>query len=180
MKKITIVLMALVFAACSSKPKADETAATPSDTEKKVMEATDTTATSTTTEADTKAEKKAAKKAKQAAETDTTSSEVTSSPSANSDFPSITGTEKSSVTCTNKSDSRKISVLNVTEGGCGVVYNKMGEDKTVAIAKSDLNYCDTVSSKIKTNLEGAGFDCGGGAATATAPSSSSDTPTTNQ
>lgn len=75
----------------------------------------------------------------------------------------ISGTEKSSVTCTNKSDTRKISILNVTEGGCGVVYNKMGEDKTVATAKVDMNHCENVSGKIKSNLEAAGFDCGGGA-----------------
>lgn len=167
MKKLVILMAAFVFAACSSTPK--EETATTSDVEKKVMEATDTT-TASTPAPETKAEKKAAKKAKEAA----VAQETTTAPSATSDFASISGTEKSSVTCTNKSDSRKISILNVTEGGCGVVYNKMGEDKTVAVAKADMNYCDTVSTKIKTNLEGAGFDCGGGAA-APAAGTSSDT-----
>lgn len=151
-----------VFAACSSKPKAEEAT---SDVEKKVMEATEVSVADT--QVDTAAEKKAAKKAKAQA----AAPEVTTGASAASDFPSITGTEKSSVTCTNKGDSRKISVLNVTEGGCGVVYNKMGEDKTVAVAKVDMNYCETVSSKIKTNLEGAGFSCGGDAGTSTGTSS---------
>jgi hypothetical protein len=56
--------------------------------------------------------------------------------------------------------------MTVAEGGCGVVYNKMGTDKTVAVAKS-MSYCDSVSTKMKTNLEGAGFNCGGEAATGT-------------
>lgn len=175
MKKLVILLAAFVFAACSSTPKEDATATT-SDVEKKVMEATDTTQESTPAP-EMKEAKKTSKKMKEAA----TTAEAPATPSATSDFPSINGTEKSSVTCTNKNDSRKISVLNVTEGGCGVVYNKMGEDKTVALAKADLNYCDTVSSKIKTNLEGAGFDCGGGAATtAPAAGTSSDSTPGNQ
>lgn len=171
MKKIVILMAAFAFVACSSKPKTDETATT-SDVEKKVMEATDSTTTEVAPE--TPAEKKAAKKAKQAAETNTTSTEVTTGASASSEFGALNGTEKSSVTCTNKNDSRKISVLNVSEGGCGVVYNKMGEDKTVAVAKVDMNYCETVSTKIKTNLEGAGFNCGGAAA-APSTGTSSDT-----
>lgn len=147
MKNIFFVLAVCALFACSSKPKETEET-TSSDVEQKVMEATDTT--STATDAPAKATQETSKK------------EYTSSPSANSEFPAITGTEKSAVTCTSKSDSRKISVLNVTEGGCGVVYNKMGEDKTVAMAKVDMNYCDNVSNKIKSNLEGAGFNCGGG------------------
>ena len=106
---------------------------------------------------------KTTKKTKTTTETTTTSSD-----SSGGGLPAITGTEKSSVTCTNKSDTRKISVLTVTEGGCGVVYNKMGEDKTVAMAKS-TNYCDSVSSKIKTNLEGAGFNCGGAGSSSDQP-----------
>ncbi len=179
MKKLVLIMSALVFAAaCSSKPKADETATT-SDTEKKVMEATDSTS-NTMEAAETPEEKKAAKKAKQSAATDTTTSEVTTGASTTTEFGAINGTEKSSVTCTNKSDSRKISVLSVSEGGCGVVYNKMGEDKTVAVAKVDMNYCDTVSSKIKTNLEGAGFSCDGAAAAPSTPATGTSSDTSAQ
>lgn len=160
-------MAAIVFTACSSKPK-EEMATTTSDVEKKVMEATETTQTAAT---DVKEAKKTSKKMKEAA----TTAEAPATASATSDFPSINGTEKSSVTCTNKNDSRKISVLSVTEGGCGVVYNKMGEDKTVAVAKADMNYCDSVSTKIKSNLEGAGFDCGGGTAAPAGTSSDSKT-----
>jgi len=161
-KKFLCVLAVVALAGCSSAKKDETTSTDASGVEQKVTEAT---STDTTAPAEPVREEKATKKQ---------AKEVTTSPSADSAFPSITGTEKSSVTCTNKGDSRKISVLNVTEGGCGVVYNKMGEDKTVAMAKVDMNYCDTVSGKIKSNLEGAGFDCGGGAA-APAETSSGDT-----
>jgi hypothetical protein len=170
LKKLVILMAAIVFTACSSKPK-EEMATTTSDVEKKVMEATETTQASAAEEM--KEAKKTSKKMKEEA----TTTQAPATPSATSDFPSISGTEKSSVTCTNKNDSRKISVLSVTEGGCGVVYNKMGEDKTVAVAKADMNYCDSVSTKIKSNLEGAGFNCGGGAA---ATGTSSDSNTGNQ
>jgi hypothetical protein len=151
MKLVLGFALALVLAACSTTKKADTT--TPATAETVAM-TTETSAASAPT----------SKKAK------TEMTEATSASSSDG-FPSIAGTEKSSVTCTNKSDTRKISVLSVTEGGCGVVYNKMGSDKTVAMAKSD-SYCENVSSKIKTNLEGAGFSCGGAAATGT----SSDQP----
>jgi hypothetical protein len=140
MKKLMCLVAILACAACSSATKKDEAAST---------EAPVVTHEETTT-APVKEEKAAKSTAKKE--------------SSSSDFPAITGTEKSSVSCTNKSDTRKITILNVTEGGCGVVYNKAGEDKTVAMAKASADYCDTVSNKIKTNLEGAGFDCGGGAA----------------
>lgn len=148
MKLVLGSLLMLAFVACSSTKKTDTTTTTTTP-EATAPAATETTETTT-----------AAKKSKKS--TAAPVSETASSDGAG--LPAINGTEKSSVTCTNKSDTRKISVLNVTEGGCGVVYNKMGEDKTVAMAKSDMNYCDTVSSKIKTNLEGAGFNCGGAAA----------------
>ncbi|MBY0386046.1 hypothetical protein K2X05_12885 [bacterium] len=154
MKFIFATIMMVAFVACSSTTKtttADTTTATA--TTSQSTPAT-SAADQTTTSSDTKTKTKTA--------TTTTSSDSTSS--TDGALPAISGTEKSSVTCTNKSDTRKISVLSVTEGGCGVVYNKMGADKTVALAKS-ATYCDSVSSKIKTNLEGAGFNCGGAAAT---------------
>lgn len=143
--KLAILIASLAFVACSSKSKTEATDATSAAT----ATAKETTASSTMEVAETPAKAKASAPA----------AETSSSDGAG--FPAITGTEKSSVSCTNKNDTRKITVLNVTEGGCGVVYNKMGEDKTVALAKVDMNYCDTVSSKIKSNLEGSGFSCGG-------------------
>jgi cell wall-associated NlpC family hydrolase len=141
---VTIAMVSLV--ACSSTPNTTTTTTT----EKTETAAAATPATSTSTDAPAKK---------------TTTTETTTSSDASS-FPTITGTEKSAVTCTNKSDTRKISVMTVAEGGCGVVYNKMGADKTVAVAKS-MSYCDSVSTKMKTNLEGAGFNCGGEATTGT-------------
>lgn len=150
MKLVLGSVLVLVFAACSTTKTAE-------------------TSTQTTT-TETAAPAAPAETETTAAPSKTTMAE-TSSTASTDGFPSISGTEKSSVTCTNKSDTRKISVLNVTEGGCGVVYNKMGSDKTVAMAKSE-SFCENVSSKIKTNLEGAGFNCGGASATG----SSSDQP----
>lgn len=150
MKFILATVMMVAFVACSSTTKT-ETKTTDSATA--TTSQTTPAVSSTTSSSDTTTKTKT---------TTTTSSDTASS--TDGALPAISGTEKSSVTCTNKSDTRKISVLNVTEGGCGVVYNKMGADKTVAIAKS-ATYCDSVSSKIKTNLEGAGFNCGGAAAT---------------
>jgi hypothetical protein len=146
MKAIILLVGVFVFAACASTKKAETT--------------TETTAQTGTQEAapDTQQAPSESKK------------EKSTTVSSDNGLPSATGAEKSSVTCTNKKDTRKISVVTMTEGGCGVVYNKLGEEKTVAMAKSDMNYCDTVSSKIKTNLEGAGFNCGG------ASGSSSDQP----
>ena len=153
MKTLIFIIAAVAFTACSSTKKTETAEAQPSTVEKKVMEATSTDVA----QEKTAKTKKAVKEAAAPVSTD-------------GGLPAITGTEKSAVTCTNKSDTRKISVLTVTEGGCGVVYNKMGADKTVAMAKS-MSYCDSVSSKMKTNLEGAGFNCGGDATATTGTSS---------
>lgn len=152
MRFYLVSLVAVALVACSSAEKKETTTTTATTTTEKAVE-TPVTETKTTTTSDSKKVTK------------TESSETTTN-STDAGLPAITGTEKSSVTCTNKADTRKISVLTVNEGGCGVVYNKMGSDKTVAMAKS-MSYCDTVSSKIKTNLEGAGFNCGGAPTTGT-------------
>jgi len=143
--KLVILIASFAFIACSSTPKTDATNAGSS------AAATET------------AEKVSNSTASEVVESvkEKVSSTMTTTSSDGSGFPAVTGTEKSSVMCANKNDTRKITVLNVTEGGCGVVYNKLGEDKTVALAKVDMNYCETVSTKIKSNLEGAGFSCGG-------------------
>jgi hypothetical protein len=166
MMKLVLLFVALSFAGCSSKekaaPKAEATA---------IVEEKAAGATPVTSEAAVKKEKKEKLKKIKAvaaeateASTTTTSTETTTT-SSDSSFPGVTGTEKSSVSCTSKGgDSRKISVLSTADGGCGVVYNKAGEDKTVAVAKANLGHCDTVATKIQSNLEGAGYDCGGSTA----------------
>ncbi len=82
-------------------------------------------------------------------------------PAATSDssFEGYAGTESSKVTCTAGEDVRTVTVLNGDAGGCGVVYNKFGEDKTVAVAKNVMDYCSEVQAKIKGNLEAASFTC---------------------
>lgn len=161
MKKIVFAAAFLALAACSSAKKETSSSDVPVAKETTVES---TQASTTPVEKVKKAVKEAKATATEAA-TEATSSGTT--------FGALNGTEKSSIACSNKGDSRKITVLNVTEGGCGVVYNKAGEDKTVAQAKSAMDYCDTVANKMKSNLEAAGFDCGG--ATAAAPAAETKT-----
>jgi len=79
-------------------------------------------------------------------------------------FPAITGSERTSATCSNNGDQREITVLDITgNNGCGVVYTKGGVKNTIAIARNDMGYCDRVLAKVQGNLEANGFDCGGGA-----------------
>ena len=63
------------------------------------------------------------------------------------------------MTCSLNDDVRPISVLAGENGGCGVVYNRLGTVKTVAVAENVMEYCDEVQNKIKGNLESAGFNC---------------------
>lgn len=74
-------------------------------------------------------------------------------------FGNYTGTEASKLSCSAGEDVRTVSVLNGETGGCGVVYNKAGVDKTIAVANNVMEYCDQVVAKVKGNLEGAGFSC---------------------
>lgn len=74
-------------------------------------------------------------------------------------FADYQGTEASKVTCTLGEDVRTVSVLNGATSGCGVVYNKMGADKTVAVANYAMNHCSNTQDKIKGNLAAAGFAC---------------------
>ncbi len=149
MKKILGLVAIFASAACSSTPK--ETSVS-SDIPAKA-------------EAKAEAVKGEVKKAVKAVKEEVKKVEEKATDAAN-EFGAVTGTEKSSVTCSNKADTRKITVLALNEGGCAVVYNKAGIDKTVVKANSN-EYCESKASKIKSNLEAAGFDCGGGAATST-------------
>jgi hypothetical protein len=164
MKKILGIVAILACAACSSTPAKETTVSSDIPNSPAAAQAD---ATATKGDAKKVKEAKSVKQSVAPGDTATASSDATSS-----EFGTITGTEKSSVTCTNKGDTRTIKVLNVEGGGCGVVYNKSGADKTVAMAKNSLDHCDNVSNKIKTNLEGAGYDCGGGAAAPEAGTSS--------
>jgi hypothetical protein len=154
MKKLVLLFVALSFAGCSSKDKGNASDAEATQT----VEEKAATATSEATDAKSKLKKVKAAASEEAAATDSSGG-----------FGAVTGSEKMSFTCTKNSDTRKVAVVTSTSEGCGVVYNKAGQDKTVAVAKSDLSHCDTVAEKIKTNLQTAGFDCGGEAAAA-APS----------
>ncbi len=74
-------------------------------------------------------------------------------------FGDVTGTQKYKFICTSAKDVREITVITQKDDSVGVVYKKFDTVKTVALAKTDPSYADTVAEKIKTNLETAGFTC---------------------
>ncbi len=69
------------------------------------------------------------------------------------------GDASSSYTCTLNGDTRTISVLNNSTGGCTVEYTKFDNTQNVANAANDISYCENVVNKIKGNLESANFAC---------------------
>lgn len=149
MRKIIIALCVFGLAACSSTPETTDTEPTVTDTTATTTTAT-TPTTTTTTEPDTTT-----------SVTADTGGDMAPIPEGGA-FPPIDGTEKMTATCLRSSDTRIVSVLDRTGGGCGTVYTKHGDKQTVAMANFDMNYCDKVFENIKGNLSSAGFDCGGG------------------
>jgi len=150
MKKILLSIALLGLFGCSSSKKAEvksEEAAMTDQAKADIENA----AEDLKNEAE-EMNKEAQNKAESAQQENASDSEATT-------FGDYTGTEKSKVTCTLGEDVRPISVVNGDNGGCGVVYNKMGESKTVAQAENVMEYCDEVQSKIQGNLESAGFTC---------------------
>jgi hypothetical protein len=65
----------------------------------------------------------------------------------------------SSITCKNGGDTRTLTKKDMEGGGCEVMYNKGGEDKSIAQAKNDVSYCDKTMEKVKDNLTKSGFTC---------------------
>lgn len=64
----------------------------------------------------------------------------------------------SAKTCNSGIDSRMIEVEK-TDKGCEVFYTKNNEKKSIASAKYDLGYCDSIQDRITSNLTNAGFKC---------------------
>ena len=67
--------------------------------------------------------------------------------------------DASKVTCTLNSDVRTLSNQGAEDGGCEVAYEKNGETNVVATAKSDLEHCGRVVTRIQERLTAAGFTC---------------------
>lgn len=153
MKKILLSLVVLGLFGCSSASKDDYTqdSGDVTDQAKAAIEDAAEDLKTAAEDLKTAAVDKAAEG--QAAATEQTETATSAA------FGEYAGTETSKVTCTNGNDIRTITVLNGDEGGCGVVYNKFGADKTVAVAKHAVEYCSEVQAKIKANLEGPGFTC---------------------
>jgi hypothetical protein len=149
MKKILLSIALLGLFGCSSSDKA----------EVKAEEAAITDQAKADIENAAENLKNEAEEMKNEGENTAEEAKNTASNEATTAFGDYTGTEKSKVTCSLGEDVRPISVVNGDNGGCGVVYNKMGESKTVAKAENVMEYCDEVQSKIQGNLESAGFTC---------------------
>gem|GEM_PF-3297811 len=161
MKKILVLVSVFALAACSSKDKEEMPAeAAPAVTEAPM-------------EAPAPVEEPAPAPAPDASVSD----DGGESMPASGDFPSITGTERMTATCTSGGASRTVTVLDIADnGGCGVVYTKDSNPRTVAMAKNDMSYCDKVFENIKGNLSAGGMDCGdgGGAAAPAEPATTEE------
>jgi Tfp pilus assembly protein PilP len=157
MKNILVLIAVLGFVACSSKGK-NESKEMVSQTE---AEATDSEndAKAAYEEAQREAEEAAQKAAKEAQASNSSDDSNDSAMTGGGDFGPYEGTEKSKFTCTSGDDVRTVAVLDGNSGGCGVVYNKMGNDKTIAVANYDMEFCPEVQNKVKGNLEAANFTC---------------------
>jgi len=64
------------------------------------------------------------------------------------------------VICTLAKDKRQIQSASISGGtGCEVKYTKWGETRVIGSANGDMGYCSRLVTKVKGNLEGAGFNC---------------------
>lgn len=65
-----------------------------------------------------------------------------------------------SLKCSLKDDVRIVELSKVNNVKlCEVHYTKSGDKERIASAERQKNYCDGVLSKVKSNLETAGFKC---------------------
>lgn len=62
------------------------------------------------------------------------------------------------VICKNGSDTRVLKSQKTESGGCEVVYEKNGKVQTVD-SSSDAEQCGASLDKMRSTLEGAGFQC---------------------
>lgn len=139
--KTAVVMLSLVFAAsCAGKKSKTDTAAAPATTASAPAKTEAAPVEQKATDKKSKGKKESAVKQEAAAE------------------KSAGASKAGSLTCKSGSESRTIEVAGVN-GGCETRYTKAGETKTVANAKSGTDYCEQVSSKIKGNLETAGYKC---------------------
>jgi predicted component of type VI protein secretion system len=65
-----------------------------------------------------------------------------------------------SLKCSLKNDVRMVEISKDSgEKLCEVHYTKSGDKERIASAERQKTYCDGVISKVKNNLESAGFNC---------------------
>jgi hypothetical protein len=63
-----------------------------------------------------------------------------------------------SVKCSHGGDERTLQIAE-KDGGCEVVYTKLGETNPVASASHGKQHCQDVSERIQKKLTDAGFTC---------------------
>lgn len=62
------------------------------------------------------------------------------------------------VTCKLGGDTRTIGIKSVDEG-CEVIYTKFGESTSIASGSKGSSHCANVVTKVRDNLQNAGFSC---------------------
>lgn len=94
-----------------------------------------------------------------AAPTAAADSETTAAPDAIKAKPSSTAAAASGkLTCTLKEDVRTLEVVN-KEQGCEFQYTKSGNMHVDATSQMGTQHCEHVKAKVRTKLEGAGYQC---------------------
>lgn len=79
-------------------------------------------------------------------------------PAKGSPGAAVTGAGNLEKKCENSDDKRAITVVP-SASGCEVHYTKAGGSNVVATSANGTAHCDSVQSKMVSNLEAAGFKC---------------------
>ncbi|MBX3022499.1 MAG: hypothetical protein KF799_12575 [Bdellovibrionales bacterium] len=72
--------------------------------------------------------------------------------------------DKAKYACLRGQETRSVKIEMTAPKGCKVFYSTHGNTDPVAWSTTGTSHCESVSSKIRTNLESAGFKCEAGEA----------------
>jgi hypothetical protein len=68
-------------------------------------------------------------------------------------------TSMKALTCNRDSESRNLSIVEVSPKGCQLIYSKFSPKKPVAWSPNGHKHCESVMARIKSKLEAANFKC---------------------